>query len=286
MNGTITIEKQPQRIHTMSSGFDEITAGLVALNRIAAVGKATQDPNTSNIAGLVKDLPAVTREPEAVASARPDLVIASPTQKADVVANIARLGIPVVQLELDPTPAGRINTILLLGYIYGEEERALALAKEVQTRYEAVVKVTSAKPAAQRQVVLSMVKFTAYNAWGTGTTGDGIVVAAGGGSAAAKVGLEGNKQISLETIVAMNPDIIILPMPTEPANALKAELMGQAVLKEVPAIKNGRILLVPPELYTTNSYANVRAVEHLASILWPQDFPNATYPQFSLPVNK
>ena len=286
LNGEVTIKAKPERIHTMSSGFDEITAGLVALNRIAAVGRATQDPNTSNIASLVKDLPAIGRDPEQVASVRPDLVVASPTQKADVIENISRLGIAVVQLELDPSPAGRINTILLMGYIYGEEERAVALADEVQGRYDAVVKVASTKPETQRPYILSMVKFTAYNAWGTGTTGDGIIVAAGGASAAKRGGVEGNKQISLESIVAMTPDMILLPMPKEPAEALKVELLGQAALQSVPAIKSGKIVIVPPELYTTNSYANVRAVEHLASLLWPSDFPNATYAQFSLPVNR
>ena len=286
LNGTITIEHKPTRITTMSAGFDEITLGLVPVSRIVGVGSATKNPDTSSMSTEVQDVPTVGRDPESVASVSPDLVVASPTQKADVVAAIAKLGIPIVQLNLDPTPEGRISTILLLGYLYGEEDRAVTLANEVQKRYEAVTAITSKKPDADRPVVLSATKYTSMFIAGSGTTGEGIVTAAGGINAGTKSGIVGNATASLENVVATDPDVIIIPMAAAPGAAYKAELMNAAALANTPAIKNGRVFVVPPQLYTTNSFENVRAVEHLAHILWPDDFPAADPPPFTLPTGQ
>lgn len=282
LNGKRTIKAKPTKIHTMSAGIDEITLSLVPLERVVAVGSATKNPDTTSFAPLVQGLPTAAREPEAVVATGAELVIATPTQKADVVAAIEGAGVTVIQLNLDPTPAGRINAILLLGYIYGEEERAIALADEVQARYEKVVSVTGKKSEADKPVVASVAKYTTVTMAGAGSTGEGIITAAGGRNAGTAAGLKGNPQIGLEAIVAANPDVIIIPMPAEAGGKFKAELLAEPSLATVPAVKNGKVYVVPPPLYTTNSFANVRAVEHLAHILWPSEFPVADPPQFSL----
>jgi iron complex transport system substrate-binding protein len=286
LNGTVTIKQKPARITTMSAGFDEITLGLVPVSRMVGVGSATKNPDVSSMSAEVQDVPTVGRDPESVASVDPDLVVASPTQKADVVAAIAKLAIPIVQLKLDPTPEGRIATILLLGYMYGEEERAVTLANEVQKRYEAVTAITSKIPDADRPMVLSATEYTSMFIAGSGTTGEGIVTAAGGINAGTRSGIVGNATASLENVVATDPDIIIIPMAAAPGAAYKAELMSAAALANTPAIKNGKVFVVPPQLYTTNSFENVRAVEHLAHILWPADFPVADPPPFTLPTGQ
>jgi iron complex transport system substrate-binding protein len=282
LNGRRTIKAKPTKIHTMSAGIDEITLSLVPLSRVVGVGSATKNPDISSFASLVQGLPTVAREPEAVVASRAELVIATPTQKADVVAAIEGAGVPVVQLNLDPTPAGRINAILLLGYIYGEEERAIALADEVSARYEKVIAVTGKKRDAEKPVVAHLTKYTSLYMAGSGTTGEGIITAAGAKNAGTVSGVKGNQQIGLEAVVAANPDIIIIPMPAEAGEKFKAELLAEPTLAGVPAIKNRKVYVVPPALYTTNSFANVRAVEHLAHILWPSEFPVADPPQFSL----
>ncbi len=282
LNGKRTIKAKPSKIHTMSAGIDEITLSLVPLERVVAVGSATKNPDTTSFAPLVQNLPTAAREPEAVIATGAELVIATPTQKADVVAAIESAGVTVVQLNLDPTPAGRLNAILLLGYIYGEEERAIALADEVQARYEKVVSVTGKKSEAEKPLIASVTKYTSLYMAGAGSTGEGIITAAGGRNAGTAAGLKGNPQIGLEAIVAANPDIIIIPMPAEAGNKFKAELLAEPSLAAVPAVKNSKVYVVPPSLYTTNSFANVRAVEHLAHILWPAEFPVADPPQFSL----
>ena len=53
-------------------------------------------------------------------------------------------------------PEGQINNILLMGYIYGEEERAVALAQEVRARYDALQAIVGPKPEGSRLTVLAI----------------------------------------------------------------------------------------------------------------------------------
>ena len=54
-------------------------------------------------------------------------------------------------------------------------------------------------------------------------------------------------------------------------------------LKQVPAIKNGRVYVVPNKFFTTLSFWNLRGAEDLALLLWPGDFNSGEFVGFSLP---
>ncbi len=281
LNGRVTINARPQRIHTTSAGLDEITVALVPLSRIAAVGTVSQNPANTYIADTVKGLPGIARDPEQIAGVKPDLVVVSTTQKPDFLQALANVKITAVQLDLSQTPGGRIDTILLMGYMYGEEDRALKLANEVQLRYNALTGITLARPEAQKPLVLAATKYSTINVAGKGTTGEGITIAAGGRNAAAAV--DGNANISIESIIAMNPDVIIIPMADDVGSAFKQELLANKALATVPAIRDSRVFVVTPQLHTTLSFSNVRAAEQLATLIYPNDkFPNPTFPPFSL----
>lgn len=288
LNGIVTIEAQPQRIHTTSVGLDEVTLGLLPVSRLVAVGGSSQNPSFSNVADLVADLPAVGRNPEEIAATEPDLVLASPTQNADFVQALTNVEIPVVQVELRETPEARIEAILLLGYIYGEEERALALAEEVRERYDALVAVTEAFPGADRRSVAYLTNFSdTLRASGSGTTVEAITLAAGGTCAPCAAGMGSTETISMESILVIAPDVILIPMSGPEAEAFREALLAAPVLAEVPAIQAGEVHIVPVRLHQTLSYANVAAAEQLAAYLWPDDFP-AEYrdepPLFSRPA--
>jgi len=291
LNGRITIESKPERIHTTSVGFDEITVGLVPVTSLAAVGTSTQNPDYSNVASVVADLPAVGRDPEEIASVEADLVVASPARDADFIAALESVGVTVVQLELREGAEGRIETILLFGYLYGEEERALELAQEVRERHDALVATTNSAAASAADGSPDVLYMTKYaenmTTSGTGSTAESITLAAGGICGPCEAGIEGYPRISLETLVSVKPDVILIPMTAAEGEALREELLASAVLAEVPAIRNEQVYVVPGRFHTTLSYENVRGAEQLAAILWPDDFPDEYLenpPPFSLPA--
>ena len=282
LNGIITIPAKPQRIITASIGHDEMTLALVPSERLVAVGAVSKDETYSSVSALVQDKPEITRDPETIIAQAPDVVVTSPFFTEEGIEALTRVGIPVVQTELQHDPEARINSILFMGYIFGEEERAFEFAAEVRERFDALVSVTS--PATPKPRVLAVTHYsdTLWVAGGNSTEG-GVIVAAGGINAAEDAGIESNQPTSLEGIIAMAPEVIVIPQPVAfGAEEFRESLLANEALAEVPAIKNGRVYVVESKHFTTLSYWNIRGAEDLARLLWPDAFPNPPATTFSL----
>ena len=273
LNGVVAIPAPPARIVTASIGHDETVVALVPLERLVAVGAVSKDPIYSNVSGLLADKPEITRDPETIIAQEPDVIVTSPYFPAEGIDALERIGIPVVQTALQHDPEARLDTILLMGYIFGEEDRAAEFAAEVQQRYEDLVAITGVKD--PRPAVLALTRYS-DQIWtaGAGSTEGAVIEAAGGVNAAAAAGISGHQTISLEGVIVMAPEMIVIAQPVAfGAEQFKQDLLADAVLAEVPAVKAGRIHVVDSKLFTTLSFWNIRGAEELARILWPDDFP-------------
>ena len=284
LNGLVTIKDKPLRIITLSVGHDEMTYALVPASRVIAVGAPTKIEAFSNVAALAQDAPSIGREPETILAQDPDIMVTSRFVTPDLVDALSRAGLTVVQTSLQNDPQGRINDILLLGYIYGAEERALALAAEVQARYDSLIKaVQAASPGPRPRVAALSLYFEKLYTAGTNSTEGSVIEAAGGVNVAAEAGLKDNPTISMESIIAMAPEVIYIPQPGESGEAFKEVLLASEALAEVPAIKAGRVYVVESRLFTTLSFWNLRGAEELARILWPEEMSGREFLPFSLP---
>lgn len=269
--GIVTIAQKPQRIHTLSVGFDEITFRLVDIGRIAAVGTSTANPDFSNVADLAALVPKrVSRNAEQVIAAAPDLVVASPSSNADLVKALEGARLTVVLADLISGVEAHEPNIRLLAYLYGEEERGEQLIREIRDRLAKVDAVVGRKASSERPRVLML----SANVWaaGAGSNEDGIIRRAGGINVAAEAGITGNKTISVEAIPAMRPDVIVLTESDAAKPVLQQAVVGNPALVEVPAIRNGRAYPVAQRYLTTLSHWNVRGVEELARLFYPADF--------------
>ena len=282
LNGIVSIPFKPLRIITASVGHDEMTLAIVPLDRLVAVGGASKDQTYSNVADLLQDKTEISRDPETIISQEPDIIVTSPFFSADGVAAVSKAGIPVIQTELKQGPEARINNILLMGYIYGEEERAIAFATEVRERYEALIAVTGQVETQPRVLALTQFGDRIWTA-GTDSTEGGVISAAGGLNVAAEAGIEGNQTTSLEGVIAMNPEVIVIAQPVEfGAEEFRQSLLDNEALAELPAVKNEAIYLVEGKHFTTLSFWNIRGAEDLARLLWPEDFADSESPPFTV----
>ena len=235
LNGVVSIPFKPQRIITASIGHDEITLALVPRGRLVGVGGATKNATYSNVASLVQDIAEISRDPETIIALAPDVVVTSPFFPAEAVDALSKTGIPVVQTELKHDPEARINSILFMGYIFGEEERALEFAAEVRDRYDSLVEVTSGAEPRPRVLALTQYSDKLWVAGGNSTEG-GVITAAGGTNVAEEAGIEGNQTTSLEGVIAMGPEVIIIPQPVE----FGAEEFRQSLLANEAARRDSR----------------------------------------------
>lgn len=282
LNGVVTIPAKPLRIITASVGHDEMTLALVPQERLVAVGGATKNSTYSNVASLVQEKPQISRDPETIIAQAPDVVVTSPFFPAEAVAALSSAGIPVIQTDLKHDPEARINNILFMGYIFGEEERALEFAAEVRDRYESLIAVTGVAEPRPRVLALTQYSDKLWVAGANSTEGS-VISAAGGINAAEEAGIEGNQTTSLEGVIAMNPEIIIIAQPIEfGAEEFRQSLVDNEALAEVPAIRDGNIHVVESKHFTTLSYWNIRGAEDLARILWPDQFTEPPASSFSL----
>ena len=282
LNGIVTIPSKPLRIITASIGHDEITLALVPRDRLVGVGGVTKSSTYSNVASLAQDITEISRDPETIVAQSPDVVVTSPFFPAEAIDALFRIGIPVVQTELKQNPEARINSILFMGYIFGEEERALQFAAEVDERHSALVAVTGA--AGPRPRVLALTQYS-DKLWvaGANSTEGGVITTAGGINAAEEAGIESNQTTSLEGVIAMNPEVIVIAQPIEyGAEEFRQSLLANEALAELPAIKNNKVHIVESKHFTTLSYWNIRGAEDLARLLWPDEFPEPSTASFSL----
>ncbi len=279
--GKITLEGPPQRILTYSLGHDEMVLALAPPERIAALGKFTGNPSYSNVAELADQFPVYEKGAENVLAQNPDIFIVSRSTKADIVALVKEAGVPVARPDLEDAAEGHISQILLMGYMLGAEERALELTAEIRQRLDAVAGRVPPPGDASRPSVISITRWSdSISISGGGTTGSDIIEAAGGVNAAARDGIDGFQKISVESILAMNPDFILIPQDGDGAAKLRDDLMNDPVLATVPAVVNGQIHIVHPPNYIVLSHWTVRGVERTAGILFPDRFADIEFTDF------
>ena len=284
VNGVVSIPAKPERIITASIGHDEIVLALVPSERLVAVGGVSKDTTYSNVASLVQDKPEVTRDPETIIAQSPDVIVTSPFFPDEGVQALARVGIPVIQTALEQGLDAQVQNILLMGYILGEEERASEFAFEVRERYAALDAVIGSGGERLRALALTQYSDDIWVA-GKDSTEGGIITAAHGINAAEEAGIVGNQTTSLEGVIAMNPEFIIIPQPVAfGAEEFRASLLANEALAETPAVRNAAVHVVESKHFTTLSHWNILGVERLARLLWPEHFPaTAEFAAFSQP---
>lgn len=115
----------PKRIVTLSMSTDEVMLGLVEPARIAAVNSLLDDPVSSNVTGLVKEIPQRIGNPtvEEIMALHPDLVVVPDWGDLTMVASLREAGLKVIVCKGATNLAEIRETIQLLAAAAGVPER-------------------------------------------------------------------------------------------------------------------------------------------------------------------
>lgn len=281
-SGEITLDAPPTRIYSLSLGHAEIIAALAGGDILVATASFYKDPSTSAAWEQFQGLPDAGSDPEEIISLEPEIVIASAFTSADLVEQLTGLGIHVIRAELEDSALGNVPNILLLGYMLGAEERAIELANEVTERVTTIQDRLQAENP-DRPSVLSAALYSDIWVAGGGSTEGGIIESAGAVNAAKTSGIDSHQTVSIESIAAMNPDIILLTQPEESALQFADQLYEEAALANVSAIRDRRIYYADPTFFTTLSHWNVRGIEESAKLFYPEIFGDDDFPAFTHP---
>ena len=194
----IKLKEKPKRILTLSMGTDEIMLGLVEPERMLAVQALLDDPKSSTVLPLVKNIPQRITAPtlEQLVAMRPDLIIAPDWGHLENVAAMRDAGLTVAVCKGPRNLAQIKETIELLAKAAGEEERGKKLLALMDKELAEVKAQTEKIPPAERKRVVLISLMGSYG--GKGSTFDEACSLANVINARAEIGIKDGQPMTKE----------------------------------------------------------------------------------------
>ena len=268
---TIVFDEKPMRILNYAFWLDDIVLGLVPPERLVGIDHLADDPNSSNIVGIAEQIPVKLNQPSAeqVMAMRPDVVFLDAGRDAAVAESLRDLGIRVVACE-KPRSADEVRTaVRLVATALGEEEKGAALITAYDAGCQALAARVAVIPPAERKTVLVISMSPTFGS--KGGLFDHLCTMAGVVNGAAEIGLEAGQSLTKEHILAVNPDVLIVPVWNDHGSydidKFNREYLDDPALQTVQAIRTQRIVR-PHEGYIYNASQDMvfgaQDIAHLA----------------------
>ena len=265
----ITLASPAQRVVSLAPSNTEI---LFAINAGALV--VARDEFSDYPAEAVK-LPSIggsftKYNYEAIVALKPDLVLAAEINTVDQVKALEDLGITVFMVSNPTTLDEMYERLLTVAQLTGKTADAKALVEKLKVRVDVVQKAIAGATA--RPKVFYEMDSTTPNApftAGPGTFVDLLIQQAGGKNVASSLGTAW-PQISIEQLLILNPDFILLG---DAAYGVTTESVKQrAGWDSLAAVKNDRIYPFDANLVTRPGPRLVDGLEELAKLFHPEQF--------------
>ena len=204
---------------------------------------------------------------EAVAALAPDLVV-MPKKLLDNAQTLEDLGIPV--LVVDPETQQGLETMLtLLGQALGAGEQADALLAYTREQLARAAELTQdlAKPE-----VCLLGNGSYLTVAPAGMYQNDLIEQAGGVNAAAGIDDDYWAEVSYETLLALDPDVLVIPSG---ASYTADDIRADAQLAALTAVQNGAVYTMPQGLdeWDSPTPSGVLGVLWLTSVLHPDAYP-------------
>jgi iron complex transport system substrate-binding protein len=266
--GEISIlEAPPRRIVSTYLGGDEILSELVARERVIAVSAYADDPSTSNCRDVFPpDVPRLRTDPETIVALDPDIVCVAGFTEPDTLRLLAGAGLRLLRWSRFESFADVTAELALFGAALGAEARAAELTADLQR----LLADLERRLTGVRRVRVVYYDPPTYT-MGRGTLVDEILARAGAHNAVNDLGVIGPGQIGIETVIALDPEVIVMPRYADNVSALRV-LSGSPVWRQVPAVRDGRVVEIPGAWIATVSHHAARGLERLARLLHPEAF--------------
>jgi iron complex transport system substrate-binding protein len=194
----------PERIVSTFLCTDEYVFRLVPRAHIAALSFEAGDrhPIVSTIADRVGGIVQIHPTTETVLNLHPDLVVMYENTMPRLHANLAALGVPVLDVRWDNSVADIRKTTLLLGARLGAKAKAAALLDAMDA------KLAAARAAAQRPAVRALLYEPSGYASLGGITDEMMTIA---GLVNAAPGMHPTRAgtVPVETVIAAQPELLV-----------------------------------------------------------------------------
>ncbi len=175
---------------------------------------------------------------EAIAELEPDLVL-MPKKLMEYADALTELGIPVLMVDPE-SDAGLREMLTLLGKACGKEDAAEALIEYYDEKQTMLAEITAPIDFEPRVCICGNSSYLTVAP--AGMYQSTLIEQAGGKNAAGDLDGDYWTEISYETFLVMNPDVIILPSD---AGYTAEDVLSDPELTALHAVKNGYVYQMP-----------------------------------------
>jgi len=262
----VTIHGQPRRIISLSPANTEILFSLGLDEEIVGVTEFCNYPSKAQ----AKEKIGGYSNPnlEKIVSLKPDLILADYGNPIKGITQIEGLGYIVVGLN-SKTIEDVLENINLVGKITGKDKEASELIANMKERLNSVARKINNLTENARPKVLYVIWYPPLWTAGSGTFIDELITRAGGINVASDV--SGYTQMSLETVVEKNPQVIVVGESKDQPGLIKV-VREESAFSEMDAFRNGRIYTMDTDILSRPGPRIVDALEKLVKLLHPEMF--------------
>ncbi|SDI81440.1 iron complex transport system substrate-binding protein [Ferrimonas sediminum] len=230
-----------ERVVSAGAAVTELVVALQGADKLVAVDVTSKVPEGMEVPMLGYHR---TLSAEGILSMNPDLLVGSDEMGPKATLNIIRQAdVEVANLPAAETPEQLLTNIDTLAGLLASETAAPKLKAKIN---EQVTRITDAKKQLARspRVVFVLLRGDrGARLGGHHTPADMLITLAGGTNVA---GFDGYKSANEETLLALEPEMILVTKPSmDDDDAAKALLESLPLLAHTPAGKNGHILNLP-----------------------------------------
>jgi iron complex transport system substrate-binding protein len=198
---------RPQRIVSLNLAADQLLLTLADREQIAALTWFAADPTLSNLHAQAKGIPALRGEAEEVLLLRPDAVFVGRSSAPNTTLLLRRLGLPLHVVNDSPADFEQIEAnIRTVAVASGHPERGEAAIARLRAARQAL----AASPAPEPPLRILPYEFNHWSP-GLGTLTHTVILEAGHLPVAIELGLTGYTQLSLERVLLLRPDVVLVP---------------------------------------------------------------------------
>jgi len=267
----VKLDKIPQRIISLAPSNTEILFALGLVDKVVGVTDYCNYPPEAegkpSIGGFS------TPNIEEVIALSPDLILAASIHQKQVIPQLEAKGMTVFALA-PKTLDEVLEAITLVGEITHKEEEASQLVVGMRDKIKAITDKTNSLPEAQKPRAFYVTWHDPLKTAGSGTLHDELIRIAGGINIAQN--LSGYPGISLETVIAANPQVIIAGVGMGTGAAAPFQFAKtEPRLSDVAARRDGRVYAIDVDLVGRAGPRLTDALEQFASFIHPELFQEA-----------
>ncbi|MDQ0176508.1 ABC transporter substrate-binding protein [Bacillus chungangensis] len=274
---TISIPEKPTKIAPLSLDVAEIVLELVDESKVVAISSSIADPYLSTqsekAANIENNIASATSiDPEQVLSYKTDLLLLTKLhgQEEDADQVLSQAGIPILSFDKMETVKQFQDNLFIIGQAIGEEEKANTLVEEMNNRMAEIQKQIPTDAEKPTVLVLSEVgPGTGPYMMAAGNISYDIIHLAGGAPAVDTIGLDRSTKASVEQVIKMDPDYIVLLDWAGRGEETYKDLIETPGWSTLQAVKNDQLKVLEVKYLLNPNTKVIDGLEILTNWIYP-----------------